>query len=292
MRDQTADHRPDRMQPVRERRRDAEVPAAAAKRPEEVGMGVCVDREHVAGRGHELDRQQIVRSEAVLRHQPAEAAAEGVARDARRRDSAAGDGQAVCARCVVELGPDHALGRGGHSLGIDRDLLHLREVDHHAAVRHGTTRDVVAAAPDRDVEPFPARDGERRSDVARRAAADDQRRPAVDEPVVDRAGAVVPLGFDRLRGAGHDELGVGEKEGGLDLERKLGRLLGRIDRAVALGFANCCLEPREPPDEESDETIPHRAWLHVDLRERGRHEAAARKRLAFHVAQVSVHQPA
>ena len=36
--DQSAHDRPDWVQPVRERRRDAEVPAAAPKRPEEISV--------------------------------------------------------------------------------------------------------------------------------------------------------------------------------------------------------------------------------------------------------------
>ena len=88
--------------------------------------------------------------------------------------------------------PEHAsLGGGGPLVGIDLDPLHLGEVDHHPAVRHGAAGDVVAAAADRDLEPFAARERERRHDVARLPAADDHRRPAVDEAVVDAAGRVV-----------------------------------------------------------------------------------------------------
>ena len=54
-----------------------------------------VDVEHVAVGGHELDAEQVVGGQAVLGHQPAEAAAEGEAGDAGRGDGAAGHGQAV-----------------------------------------------------------------------------------------------------------------------------------------------------------------------------------------------------
>jgi hypothetical protein len=54
-----------------------------------------------------------------------------------------------------------------------------------------TARDVVAAAADRHLEPHAACERERGDDVAGRAAADDQRRAAVHETVVDRAGLVV-----------------------------------------------------------------------------------------------------
>jgi hypothetical protein len=71
----TGDHA-DRVQAVRERRDDAEV-AAAAQCPEQIRVRAGVDLEHLACRGHELDREQVVHREPVLAHQPAEAAAEG-----------------------------------------------------------------------------------------------------------------------------------------------------------------------------------------------------------------------
>ena len=120
MGDQPAHDRLERVQPVRERRRDAEVPAAAAQRPEEIGVRRRVDLEHVALRRDELDREQVVGGEPVLGHQPAEAAAERVARDTRPGDRASGHRQPVLGGGVVQLRPDHAaLGRGGCA-GRDR----------------------------------------------------------------------------------------------------------------------------------------------------------------------------
>src|SRR5436190_23381971 len=58
------------------------------------------------------------------------------------------------------------------------------------------------------------------------------------EPVLDR-----PTGpLDRLRSAGHDELRVGEEQGGLDLEGELRRILPRVDRTLGLGVADGGLE--------------------------------------------------
>src|SRR6185436_19967670 len=51
--------------------------------------------------------------------------------------------------------------------------------------------DVVAAAPDRHLEPCASRELERGDHVSSGAAADDQRRAAVDETVVDGTGLVV-----------------------------------------------------------------------------------------------------
>src|SRR5213592_4377416 len=97
MRDQSTHDSLDPVQPVRERGRDAEVPAAAAKRPEEIGVtrGVGVDVEYVALCRDELDSQQVIRGESVLGHQPAKAAAERVAGDSSPGDCATGHGQPV-----------------------------------------------------------------------------------------------------------------------------------------------------------------------------------------------------
>ena len=190
--DQPADDRPDRVQPVRERRRDAEVPAAAAQRPEEIRVRRSVDVEDVALCGDELDREQVVRREPVLRHQPAEAAAERVAGDPRPRDRASGDRETVPRGGVVQLAPEHAaLGCRSRPGRIDGDRLHPGEVDHHAAVGDGAAGDVVPAAADRDLETSPARERERRNDVVRRPATHDHGGPAVDKAVVHGTRLVV-----------------------------------------------------------------------------------------------------
>ena len=75
--------------------------------------------------------------------------------------------------------------------GIDGDVLHVGEADHHPAVGDGAAGDVVAAAAHRHLEARAARERERGDDVLGRPGADDQRRPAVDEAVVDGAGLVV-----------------------------------------------------------------------------------------------------
>ena len=65
----------------------------------------------------------------------------------------------------------HAAARGGGAaLGVDRDRLHLGEVDHHAAVGDRAPGHVVAAAADGDLEPGVARERERRDDVVGAAA--------------------------------------------------------------------------------------------------------------------------
>jgi len=159
------------------------------------------------------DPEQVVGGEAVLGHQPAETAAEREAGDPGRRDDAAGHREAVRGGRVVQLAPEHAAAGGhGRALPVDRDPLHLGQVDHQAAVRHGTPGDVVAAAADRDLQSRPAGELERRDDVGRRPAADDQGGPAVDEAVVHGPGRVVA----RVPGPEH---GAGDPGGEIRDER-------------------------------------------------------------------------
>jgi hypothetical protein len=77
-----------RVQLELERGDDPEVPAAAAKRPEELGVVLVVDCPEPAVRGHQLDRGDAVRGEPELARVPADAAAERVARDADVRRGA------------------------------------------------------------------------------------------------------------------------------------------------------------------------------------------------------------
>ena len=193
VRDQAAgDHRADRVQPVLERRGDAEVAAAAAEAPEQVRMLVGAHGQDAPVGRHELDREQVVGGEAELRHQPAETAAERQAGDSRRRDRAARDGEAVELRLAVELLPEHAALRAHRPRGgIDVDALHRREVDHQPAVGDGGAGDVVPAAADRELPALLARGVDRADDVRRPAAAGDQRGPPVDQPVVDATHLVV-----------------------------------------------------------------------------------------------------
>ena len=109
-----------------------------------------------------------------------------------RGDHAAGHGQAVRAGGVVELGPGHAaLRRAPCALGIDRDPLHLGEVDHHPAVGDGAAGDVVAAAADRHLEPRGARERKRAATTSGASGSGRSAPAAVDEAVVDGARLVV-----------------------------------------------------------------------------------------------------
>ncbi len=151
-----------------------------------------VDVEDVSLSGDELCGQEVVGGEPVLRHQPPEPAAEGVTGDPCAGNGAAGDGQPVLGGGFVELSPDDtALGSRGRAIRIDRNPLHLAEIDHQPAVRDGAPGDVVTATADRDFESLAARERQSRNDVVRRSAAHDQRGPAIDEAVVHRSRDVI-----------------------------------------------------------------------------------------------------
>ena len=182
------------MQAVREGGCDAEVAAAAAERPEEVGVGRLGHVEHVAVGVDELDGQQVVGREAVFRHQPAEPAAEREPGDPRRRDHAAGDGEPVLARGGVELRPGEAA-LCPHRAGVRVDLgaLHLGEVDHHRVVGDRAAGHVVASAADGDVEPGRPCEAHAGGHVGCAAAPDDHGRRPVDEAVVHPARRVVAV---------------------------------------------------------------------------------------------------
>ena len=72
----------DRVQLELERGDDPEVAAAAAQRPEQVGVLVGADPAHRAVSGDDLERDHVVAGQAVLAHQPADAPAERESGDA------------------------------------------------------------------------------------------------------------------------------------------------------------------------------------------------------------------
>ena len=90
---------------VLEPRRDAEVAAAAADGPEQVGMLLVARPHDVAGSGHDLRRTQAVDRHPVLAHQPAEPAAERQPGDAGGGYHAARAGEPVELRLAVVVAP-------------------------------------------------------------------------------------------------------------------------------------------------------------------------------------------
>jgi hypothetical protein len=93
---------------------------------------------------------------------------------------------------AVHVAPRGAAADGdGAGLRIDDDIGHAREVDYHPVIDDPETPAVVAAAAYGDRHAVVSRKGDRLRDVVRAPAADDERRMAIDHPVVNGSGLVV-----------------------------------------------------------------------------------------------------
>ncbi len=163
-----------------EPRDDTEVAAAAADRPEEIGMRVRARGDLPAVGRHDLDRLEGVDRQAVLADQPADPAAEGEPGDADRPGVAERGGQTVGRRGDrVFLGRQTGLGPRDPALGIDVEALHGAEVEHDAAVVGAVAGEAVAAAADRQGQARLACQVDRAGDVGRVGRANDERRTLV-----------------------------------------------------------------------------------------------------------------
>ena len=143
----------------------AEVAAAAAQRPEQVGVLVLARAHEPAVGEHDLGREQRVDRQAVVAHQPADAAAEREPADAGVRDLAGGHGEAVLLGRGVELAEQRAAADADHgALGVDVDARSAPRMSMHSAPSR-TERPETEWPPARIVKATPA------SRAARMAAA-------------------------------------------------------------------------------------------------------------------------
>ena len=152
MEDQAAGHRgADRVDLERERGHHPEVATPAAMRPQQLGVLVLGRQHPLAVGGDELDPDEVVAGEAVLAHQPADAAAERETADAGGGDEPAGGGQPVGLGLVIDVPPQGPTARVCPAgLRLDPYPLHLREVDDEAAVTGREPGDAVPAAANCD----------------------------------------------------------------------------------------------------------------------------------------------
>ncbi len=183
----------DRVEPVAEAGRDPEVAAAAAERPEEVGVLRFGRRQQPAVGGDDVDRQQVVDRHPVLAHQPAHPAAERQPGDADGRHVAARRRQPVdrgCERCTRprsgRLPPRRRAARGSTSSRFMRERSRTSPsstVPYPAGLcpppRTASGRSLVRAKSTAAIT------------SATLAGPDDQRRVAVDGRVPDPARPVV-----------------------------------------------------------------------------------------------------
>ena len=120
---------------------DAEVAAASAQRPVQVRVRLGARAQRFTRRRDQFERHDVVAREAVLSGEPAHAAAEGQAADARVRHVARGRREAVCLGRVVEGAEQcSALHSCATRQRVDRHLAHRAEIDHEPIVGHGMAR--------------------------------------------------------------------------------------------------------------------------------------------------------
>ena len=176
-----------------EPRRDAEVPAAAPDRPEQVRVGVLVGVQELAVRRDDLGREQVVDREPVLADEVPDAPAERDPPDADRARVAETDAESVGHGVVREPGGGEArLGPRGAVLDVDVDHVHLGEIEDDP-VGHAVAGDAVATAPDGELDPALTRQPDHGRDVGRVGHAGDEGGFAVEPAVEGRAGLVVRL---------------------------------------------------------------------------------------------------
>jgi hypothetical protein len=175
-----------------ERGDDAEVAAAASQRPEQIWVFVGGRPDNAALGGDHLGGKQVVDGQSMFAHEEPDAAAEGEPGDACVADDAAGGGQAVGLRLVVDVAPQSpTLHPGRATGGVDPHGPHRREVDDDPVVAHRGAGHVVAPAPYGDLQVVVAREAHRRDHIGHPRAAGDAGRTAVNRAIPDPAASVV-----------------------------------------------------------------------------------------------------
>ena len=136
-----------RMQAELEARHDAEVAAAAAHRPVQVGILLRARMTELAVRGHDVHGFHVVERETEAPREAPEAAAEREAADPGVRHGAGRRHEAVRHRLVIEVSQQAAAFDVSPPRGrIDPHAAKPRQVDLDAAVAGGLAREAVAAA--------------------------------------------------------------------------------------------------------------------------------------------------
>src|SRR5207302_10680464 len=131
---------------------------------------------------------------AVFAGQVPQAAAQGQAAYAGRRNNAAGDRQAKGVGGAVDVAPGAASADAhGSRLGINARVADEREIDDQAIIADPQPSGVVSAAPDRNEEAVLTTEVDCRNDVGHVGATRDQGGTLVDHTVVDLACSIVAL---------------------------------------------------------------------------------------------------
>ena len=206
-----ADHGVERVQREPEPGRDAEVAAAAADRPEQVGFVLGVHAVQLAVRRHDLRGQQAVDREAVLADEVAHAAAERDPPDPHRTRVAEPDPQAMSVGRVRELERGQAGLRPRRALPRGRPRSTRRPARSMTIPPSDTPWPITLWPPLRTASSSPV---SRASAITRAMSISSatrtiDRRVQVEPAVEDRAGPVVlgVVGSDHLPAHVGPELG-------------------------------------------------------------------------------------
>jgi hypothetical protein len=217
-----ADDLIDRVQPQAESGDDTEVAAAAAERPEEIGIRVLVHREMLPVGGHHFSREHVIDGQAVLADEKAEAAAEREPTEADARSVAEPGRPAAFAGHPTVVACLHAgLRPCGPAVRVHFDSVHPREIEDDAAVGRAVPRPAVAAAPHGELCPGLTCQRDDPRDVRCVGGADDHPGPAV-EARKKHSARVVVTGIVR---ANHVALQAGAEVRDLDVGFGLQRVL-------------------------------------------------------------------
>jgi len=159
---------------------DAHAAAAAADGPEQVRLVAAVSAREAAVHGDEFDGGHAVGREPVAARQPADPAAERIARHAHVRRGARERGEAVLGGGDGHVLPFGArLGAGDAGRRMDVDAPHARRLEQHRAVQRLQRHGAVAGAPRSDAHPLRAGELHRSDHIGGRLGEHDSRRPLV-----------------------------------------------------------------------------------------------------------------
>ena len=173
---------------------DAEVAAAAAQRPQQVGLRVGAGGHAPPVRQHDFGAEQVVRRQAAGTAERAVAAAQAQAGHADRAAVAHCRDQAVGAGGGGHiLGPGAARDSGHKRSRVHRHIPHPGEVDDEPIVAQGAPRPVVPAAAHRQLQAVAPRGAHRRLHVLGLSAERDYRRAAAHGAVPHAAALVIEL---------------------------------------------------------------------------------------------------
>ena len=182
---------------------DAEVPAAATQAPEQLGVLILAGTHDAAVGEDDLGGEQRVDRQAETPHQPADAAPEREPADARVRDHAGRNDEAVRLRAAVDVTEQRAAAHPDPLRDrVHDDVVQRAQVDDEPAVDRRVTWQRMSAAAHGDPQVVLACVGDGGGDVLRRRAAHDQRGRAVVKHVPDGAQRVIVVvaGPDRPAG--------------------------------------------------------------------------------------------